>query len=268
VGIPIGVAGVITIAYASIDQILVFEIAGEAEAGLYGAAYRLLEQAHFIPISFMTTLFPIIAAAYPADMASVRSVVQSTADYLAMASLPMLAFAIAAAEPLIRVLFGEEFERAAPALPVLMGAFVLIAFGYLAGNLIVVLNLQRVFVNFALIALVFNVVLNLVLIPPYGFMAAAWVTLATEALVLTLSARVVLSRLEMSVAVGRALRTLTAAAMMGVAVFASENADAPLWLLVLVAGVTYPLLLLLFRVVRRDELLDLIRRRAPEGTRA
>lgn len=263
VGIPIGIAGVITIAYASIDQILVFEIAGDREAGLYGAAYRLLEQAHFVPISFMTTLFPIIAAAYPVDMSAVRGLVQSTADYLAMASLPALAFAIAAAGPLIRLLFGDEFDRAAAALPVLMAAFVLIAFGYLAGNLIVVLELQRAFVYYALAALVFNVVLNLVLIPPYGFMAAAWVTLLTEMLVLTLSARAVLGRLDMRFNVGRLARTLAAAALMGLAVFACRSADLPLGVLVAVSALSYPALLLGLRVVDRAEIADLLRRRAP-----
>ena len=70
-----------------------------------------------------------------------------------------------------------------------MAAFAVICFGYLGGNLVVLLELQRLFVRNAAIALVFNVVLNLLLIPPYGFLAAAWVTLATEILVVSLDPR-------------------------------------------------------------------------------
>ena len=42
-------------------------------------------------------------------------------------------------------LFGLQFGSAAPALPILAGAFVSISFGYLVGNMVVVLELQRRF---------------------------------------------------------------------------------------------------------------------------
>lgn len=64
VGIGLGVAGILVTSYVRLDQVLVLELAGSRQAGLYGAAYRLLDQVQFIPISVMTTLFPMIAVAY------------------------------------------------------------------------------------------------------------------------------------------------------------------------------------------------------------
>ena len=54
-----------------------------------------------------------------------------------------LAFTIVASTPLVRLVFGQQFVPSAPALPVLAAAFIFISFGYLNGNLLVVLGLQR-----------------------------------------------------------------------------------------------------------------------------
>ena len=155
---PVGLAGLLVMAYVKLDQILLFALAGAEDAGLYGAVYRILDQAQFVPIALMTTVFPIMAAAWPADPSRVRRLGQLIVDYLGMVSLPALGFTLVASEPLVRLLFGEDFIDAAPALPILMGAFTFICFGYLAGNLVVLLELQRLFLRNALIALIFNVV--------------------------------------------------------------------------------------------------------------
>ena len=194
VGLGLGAAGILVTLYVKLDQILVFKIAGSHQAGLYGADYRLLDQIQFIPASVMTTLFPLIAAAYPHKRDRVRNLLQMTAEYLAMASLPILVFTIVAAYPIVTLLFGEQFGPAAPALPILAGAFVSISFGYLVGNMVVILELQRLFLRYAAIGLVLNAALNVVFIPRYGFLAAAWITLLTEVTVMSLSMRRVLRR--------------------------------------------------------------------------
>ena len=114
------------------------------------------------------------------------------------------------------------------ALPILMAAFAVICFGYLGGNLVVLLELQRLFVRNAAIALVFNVVLNLLLIPPYGFLAAAWVTLATEVLVTVLTLGAALRSLELRLRVRRLLLAAAAARAMTFAVALLQELGAPL----------------------------------------
>lgn len=259
-GIPVGIAGMLTLAYAQIDQVLVFQLAGADDAGRYGAAYRLLDSSRFIPTALMTSLFPIIAASYVADKERVRRLIQLAADYLAIASLPLLAFTIAAATPVMSTLFGPEFADGAAALPILMGAFVAISFGYLAGNMIIVMELQRRFVIYAVAGLVLNVVANVLLIPPFGFVAAAWVTLATELLVLTLSVRLVLRSIEMRPALGRLARTIVAAAIMGGVVAALNAAGASVAVLAAAAVVAYPAMLFALRVITVEEIVLMARR--------
>lgn len=259
VGLGVGAAGILVTMYVKLDQILVFEFAGSRQAGLYGAAYRILDQAQFIPVSVMTTLFPLIAASYTADAARVPRLLQLTAEYLAMGSLGALAFTIVAARPIMVLLFGPQFAAAAPALPVLMGAFVSISFGYLVGNMVVILELQRRFLLYAALALALNVVLNVLLIPPYGFLAAAWVTLATEVTVMSLTARSVMRKLQMKPELTRLGRVALAAGGMGLVAEIARRVGLPLIALVPIAIALYLALLVAVRALTPRGVAALIR---------
>jgi O-antigen/teichoic acid export membrane protein len=265
VGVAVGVAGILVTFYVKLDQILVLQISGRHQAGLYAAAYRVLEQVQFIPSSVMTTLFPLIASSYPADPGRVRSLLQQAAEYLALASLPILGFTIVANHSIVTLLFGSSFSAAGPALPILMGAFVSISFGYLAGSMVVILELQRKFVGYAATALVLNVVLNLILIPRYGFLAAAWITLATEVTVMSMTARSILRALEMKPQLTRLARTLAAAALMAGATAGCRLAGLPLSVLVAVAAVSYIGAVGALRAVSIGEILAILRKEEQPG---
>jgi len=263
VGLPIGIAGALVISYARIDQVIVYALAGTNAAGLYGAVYNLLDAAHFVPISVLTTLAPVIAASWPTDRARLLRTSRLSAELLAVTSLGGLAFAIVASEPVVRLIFGQEFVAAAPALPVLVAAFVFISFGYLNGNLLVVLGLQRRLLSISLIALVVNVCGNLIFVPLVGFMGAAWMTLATEVVVCAASLSLILRTLERPLPkAGRIGRTVLAAAVLTAGLEVLRVANAPLAVLVIAACVFYPALLFAFRAVGPDDLRVLVGRRA------
>jgi O-antigen/teichoic acid export membrane protein len=250
VGFAVGAGTLLTVMYARIDQVLVFELAPHrSEAGLYGAIYRILDTAGFVPTAMMTTMFPIISAAHPANPARVKRLMQLVIDYLAMLSLPTLAFSLVAAEPLVILLFGKQFASAANGLPILMAAYVVICFGYISGNMVIATDLQRRYVRFAIFGLAFNVIFNVLLIPVYGYIAAAWLTLATNMIVVFPALYSVLRKIEMRVSFKRLLRTAAAATFSGLLVAALRAAGVPLGGLVATMVLVYPLLLLALHVL-------------------
>jgi O-antigen/teichoic acid export membrane protein len=264
VGVPIGIAGVLVIAYARIDQVIVFVIAGSKQAGLYGAVYNVLDQSHFVPVSIMTTLAPVMAASWPAERGRLLHTARLTAELLAIASFGALAFAIVAGGPVVRLIFGAEFSPAASALPVLGGAFILICFGYLNGNLLLILGLQRRLLRISVIALVVNLIGNLILVPLVGFIGAAWMTFATEAVVFVAAATLIQRTLELPrPPLGRIGRTALAAVLLGLGLGALRLASAPLGVLVLSACVCYPGLLFALRAFGPAELRLVLRRGTP-----
>jgi O-antigen/teichoic acid export membrane protein len=263
VGLPVGIAGLLALAYARIDQLLVFAIAGSTAAGLYGAEYRIVEQAQLIPISVMTTLMPILAAAWTVNRERSLRITWLAAEYLTVASLGGLAVSLVVARPLTVLLYGEDFASAAPALPVLTGAFVFICFGYLTGNLVLIAGLQKRLVAIGLVGLVVNVAGNALLIPAWGFMGAAWMTLATEAAVVIVTAVMLRGRLGLTLPpLGRMARVVLAALLLAALLLAADGLGASFAILLLLAACAYPALLLGLRAVDLDELRALLRERA------
>jgi O-antigen/teichoic acid export membrane protein len=263
-GLPLGVAGVLVISYARIDQVIVFAVAGSRQAGLYGAVYNILEQSHFVPISILTTLSPVLSAAWPADRARLLRTARLTAELLAIASFGALAFAIVAAGPVVRLIFGAEFSAAAPALPVLGGAFLLICFGYLNGNLMVVLGLQQRLLRISLLALVVNLLGNAILVPLVGFMGAAAMTIVTEVVVLLATTKEIVGKLEIGLPkVGRIGNTAAAATVLGGALGLLRFAGAPLGALIVAACVLYPALLFALRAFGPADARLVLRRGQP-----
>jgi O-antigen/teichoic acid export membrane protein len=259
-GLPVGIGGLLTLGYGYVDQVIVFQIAGVRDAGLYGAVYRIYERIQFLPAAIMTTLFPLFVAARDSDPERARRLFRIAFDFLVLTSLPALAITLAGPEPITRLLFGADFADAGPALPLLMATFVVVSLGYLTGYLIVAYDLQRRFLAIAIGALVFNVAANLALVPSYGFMAAAWLTLATEVLVMSLSMWMVCARMGVAPTGEHLGRIVAAAAATGLAGWGLKEAGVPTAAWVAAAALLYAALVVALGAVRLGELRALLRR--------
>jgi O-antigen/teichoic acid export membrane protein len=260
---PIGISIVLITAYARIDQVIVFAIKGSTAAGLYGSVNMLLDSAHFVPGSILTTMAPVLAASWPRDPDRFNRASRMTLELLAIGSFGALAFGTVAAGPIVRLIFGAQFADAAKVVAPLGGAFVLMSFGYLVDTLMVTFGKQQRRVRIALVALVVNVLGNLALVPALGYVAAAWITFATEAVVIGMSSRIVLGELGVRrLSIGRVGRTAACALILAGVLLIARALSAPLAVLVALACVTYPALLLALRGIAVDDVLTVLRRRA------
>lgn len=262
IGISVGIAATLTFAYGRIDQLLVYELAPDsAEVGVYAAMYKILDNAGFIPVVVMVTLFPIMSGLYPADPPRLRRMIQVAIDYLSFVAFGGLALTIVAAEPIIELLFGSEFTSGATVLTLLIAAFLPICIGNVAGNMVLAMDLQRRYIWLAVLGLAVNVPLNVILIPSHGIEAAAWVTLATEIVVVSLSTAMVLRRIEMRLSLRRLALALAAAAAAGLAVWGLRQAGAGAIVLILAMTALYPVLLVALRALDLEQLKRLVRSR-------
>ena len=113
-----------------------------------------------------------------------------------------------------------------------------ISFGYLFDNLVLVTGKQGRLVKICLAALVFNVAGNLAFVPVFGFHAAAWMTLATEALVAGLEIKLVTESVSLGeITYGRILRTTVCAVLLAGELAIAKALGAGLGVLVGVACV-------------------------------
>jgi O-antigen/teichoic acid export membrane protein len=85
------------------------------------------------------------------------------------------------AHPLVRVLFGSAYQRTAPVLQAHVASMVFIAVGVARGRYLVARNHLGFIAAAAVLGAVVNVALNLLWLPRYGAMGAAWATVAAYA---------------------------------------------------------------------------------------
>ncbi len=166
--------------YNDVDKAMLARIDGATSAGVYTAAYRLVDMA-FIPMR------ALLSAAYPrffaagADgirgtVALARSLAPASAGYAVLASAGLFV-----AAPLAPLLLGPGYDEVVPVLRGLALLPLLKVAHYLAADALTGAGLQGARSAWQVGIAVLNVVLNLALIPTYGITGAVVSSLACDA---------------------------------------------------------------------------------------
>ena len=254
-GLPFALTFVLTILYFRIDQPLVYALRPHVEAGLYGAAYKPFESLLFIPQTFLSIVFPVLAIYHRERAGALLDAVNRFFKALLLVGWPMSLGIFVLAHPLNRALFGPEYVLSEPALRILslsLGfAFVNNAFiGALSAS-----DRQSSFTWAAAWSLAANLALNLTLIPAFGYLGASWATVLTE-IVLGVAGWILTARHIGRVPVVQlSWRVVLAGLVMAAAVFPLRDMGGLSMTVPIVAGViVYGAAVLLLRGVTMDEI--------------
>lgn len=210
--VPLGAASSLATAYVTIDLVLLPHLVAEASVGHYAVAVKF--------VNILVQVPTLIAALSLASMSSVAARGRDeTSDLIArvwhwhlVSVVPAALFLGVFSGGIVRLAFGDEFAPAARPLAVLMVAVVVMSVANVLVPLMIAHGRGRVMVIQGVVALLLNVAGNVVLAPRLGIMASAWLTVATE-VVIVLSAALVLRATYSVVPAARASwRPLTAAA--------------------------------------------------------
>jgi O-antigen/teichoic acid export membrane protein len=172
---------------ARIDTVILSLLAAEAAVGRYGAAYRLFEATFFVSWSLNTAFAAMYTYLRRDTEPSIHGVFQRSVKLALAALVPCAVTMAVLAEPVTRVLFGEELESAAGSLRLLAPAVLLAGVMYLSSSLIVSRRSATIMVAVTAGMVAVNVALNLLLIPRYADQGAAAAMLATELLVVPIT---------------------------------------------------------------------------------
>lgn len=179
--LPLGALLILNAVYFRIDALILSFFQPLVQVGLYGIAYRLIESTLFFPAMFGGLLLPRFSAAIAAARTDqlTQYVSQALAAVAWAAVFVAICFTILA-EPIILLVAGSEYRAAAPLLRILTLALVAMFFGNLAGFTLLAHHKQKPLLALAAALAAGNVVLNLLTIPYWGALAAAWTTVVTE----------------------------------------------------------------------------------------
>lgn len=171
---PIGAGVVLSALYFRIDLFFVAAWNGTAAAGLYNAAFRMVEALRLFPAAVVAVVLPAIFRARTR-----RTLVEVGAALTAFGAVAG-AVGIATAGWIVPLLFGPSYEPAIPAFRILMLSFPLLSLNYALTHQLVGWHGERAWAATCAAALAANVALDIWLIPAGGIAGAAWATLWTE----------------------------------------------------------------------------------------
>ena len=272
--LPLAVSSAFISLYFRADSVMLQTIQGGRAAGLYGSVYRLFEAIMIVSAAYRSVVFPIMARVADGPRESLAVLCRKSIRVLVIFTVGIAVFFTFQARVVVTWLFGAPYAEAAPALAILLWA---LPGAFMADTLLHALTAQRRQVagtRVTAVVVVFNIALNLFLIPRLSFIGAAVSTAMSETLCFTLLL-LALRRSLPDVSFPRAAWPALIAG--GVAALALTAASRwvpaqPGWLPVMaaVAGAAYLLPLIALRVVGRGEarlLLGLVSVRggAPSG---
>jgi O-antigen/teichoic acid export membrane protein len=188
-GFPFAIQNFLGVAYFQFDIVLIGELLNVASVGYYQAAMRLITGFMRIPMIMINAFYPRIAQSFGARKEYVDLSTSHTLVHFMtwVGGLLTILFLVTAA-PLITLLYTQKMTPAIPILRILSIVLVtrFIASGY--GIILTSCHRQINQLMGAIVAVVINLSLNFLLIPTHGFLAAAWVSVITNAILLLLYA--------------------------------------------------------------------------------
>ncbi|MBI5621440.1 flippase [Candidatus Falkowbacteria bacterium] len=241
---PIGLSIIFNLVYFKLDTVILSLYRSQAEVGVYGATYKVLEILSTLPYMFMGLILPLLSAAW-AEQNRERfvDIMQRTWDVMLIMTLPMVVGGMILARPIMVAVAGPEFVESGPILQILLLATGAIYLSTIFNHAVIALEQQRRMLwGFAAVALI-SLFGYFMFIPVYSYWAAAGFTVVAEVLIFIISMVVVYRTLHRLVSLASVSRVVAATALMGLALYLLILIQAPFFLMLLLGIVVYLLVL-------------------------
>jgi len=188
--LPMGTLLILFTAYdRAIDSLVIKHFLGSSQVGFYGLAYKIYSNL-VLPAYFLTnTIFPILSQNQKKKF---WSIFKLGGTLLILGLLFLVPLTIIFSRPIVALIAGKEFYPSATILKILALGLIFVYLNHLAGFSLIALNRQANSLKIGLLALIWNLILNIIFIPQKGIAAAAWITVSTEAVVSILSSLILI----------------------------------------------------------------------------
>jgi O-antigen/teichoic acid export membrane protein/acetyltransferase-like isoleucine patch superfamily enzyme len=187
--IPFLTYGVLGVIYYRIDTVLLQAMTSTATVGVYGAAYRLFDTMVFLPnIVIVAVMYPVMAKLSVNSERQMKMAIEKSVNFLLVAGIPIMVGLIVAAPNIIGFLYHRtDFAQSVQVLQALAPGLAILYLNSVWTTTLMSMKMEKQLPWIAGLALVFNVIGNLVLIPRMGGVGSAIVTSLTELLLMVLA---------------------------------------------------------------------------------
>ena len=173
---PLIFSGFAAIIYLKIDQIMLQYFSGEKAVGIYAAATKLSEVWYVIPTLIVSSIFPALIKQKEISENLYKEKLQMGFDFLFILASILALFFTFFSDFIIRSTYGSSYMEASQILKIHIWAGTFIFLRALYTRWSINENLAKLTLISDIMGAIFNILLNVVLIPNYGAMGAAIAT--------------------------------------------------------------------------------------------
>jgi O-antigen/teichoic acid export membrane protein len=260
---PMGISAIVVFAYFKMDTILLSVMKTNADVGIYNAAYKVLESVIFFPAMFIGLVMPLMARYIFHERKKFEIIADKTFKVFLIFTVPLLIGLSFLSQDVIRLIGGANFSESVGVLKILAWAIAFVFFGNYFTNILIAGNIQRKLMVILFICAVFNILINLFLIPKYSFIGAAITSSATEFLVAALSGYLVYRELNYRPSFEKIFSILAGGATMAAFLYFFSGLN--FFVLALSSAAVYFASLWILRAVSTEEILSLINKKGEEA---
>ena len=206
---PLGLLLVLNTIYFRIDMVMLPIWRSATEVGYYALAYRLIEHILFFPAMFGGLLLPHVSRA-AVDRQHLGALLGQTLQVILLGAAALIIVLGLFPEVVVGIVAGAQFGGSVPLLRILTIALACMCFGNIFGFVLVAQAKNRTLLKLYALLVVVTVLANWLTIPRYGAMAAAWVTVAIEAIATGVSGFIVLRSVALRFTSGWLIRFIAA----------------------------------------------------------
>ncbi|MDN3510998.1 MAG: flippase [Candidatus Jettenia sp. CY-1] len=170
---PLILSSIMIMIYMRIDQIMLGNMVGDKEVGLYSAAVRLAEVWYFIPVSIVSSIFPNIVEAKQISESFFYEKLQKLYNVMVFLAYIVAIPTTFLSNLAIKLLYGEAYGKAGALLSVLVWASLFVNLGVARSSFLTTMNWTKAHFLTVFLGCLINVILNYFLIPVYEGMGAA-----------------------------------------------------------------------------------------------
>jgi O-antigen/teichoic acid export membrane protein len=176
---PLILSGLAIMVYMRIDQIMIGQMIGVEAVGIYSAAVRISEIWYFVPMAIVASVFPSIIEARKESKKLYYQRLQKLYDLMVILSIAIALPMTFLSTKLVSLLFGQAYISAGPILSVHIWAALFVFLGVASSKWFLLENRQILNLQRTVLGAIVNIGLNILMIPKYGPIGAAYSTVAS-----------------------------------------------------------------------------------------
>ncbi|MCI0479232.1 flippase [Candidatus Uhrbacteria bacterium] len=262
---PIGVSILFNLIYFKADTLILSFVRPQADVGVYGAAYRVLEVLVTLPFMYAGILLPVIARAWATrDRERFGRLLGHSFDAMVLFAAPLVAGTLVLATRGMVLVAGPDFAASGDVLRILILAVGAIFFGTVSSYAIVALDAQRRMLRIYAAVAAATLVGYVLFIPTYGLWAAAWLTVFSETCIAVAATVMTLRISKTRWMPAAALKAVAAATVMAAVIYPLRGMT--LVVPVLAGMAVYTALILATGAVPRATIREILSLRRPPPT--